>query len=142
MLQGSVEPAARSGHSIAFIQRKRSHRDAAEMSALAPIPIARFVALTATSERGKSPKIAVWRRNSWPVVGGRTRTPILVLFFSDQPPDDDRLNVLQNRSYPNPRLLEFCRRTPKLVTTLITQIVRFARPNIQIYDARAVDLYQ
>jgi len=29
-----------------------------------------------------------------------------------------------------------------MVTTLIVQIVRFARPNIQIYDARVVDLYQ
>ena len=29
-----------------------------------------------------------------------------------------------------------------MVTTLIAQIVRFARPNIQIYDARIVDLYQ
>jgi hypothetical protein len=29
-----------------------------------------------------------------------------------------------------------------MVTTLIAQIVRFARPNIQIYDARVVDLYQ
>jgi hypothetical protein len=30
----------------------------------------------------------------------------------------------------------------EMVTTLIAQIVRFARPNIQIYDARVVDLYQ
>jgi len=29
-----------------------------------------------------------------------------------------------------------------MVTTLIAQIVRFARPNIQIYDARVIDLYQ
>jgi hypothetical protein len=29
-----------------------------------------------------------------------------------------------------------------MVTTLIAQIVRFARANIQIHDARAVDLYQ
>ena len=29
-----------------------------------------------------------------------------------------------------------------MVTTLIAQIIRFARPNIQIYDARVVDLYQ
>jgi hypothetical protein len=29
-----------------------------------------------------------------------------------------------------------------MVTTPIAQIVRFARPNIQIYDARVVDLYQ
>ena len=28
------------------------------------------------------------------------------------------------------------------MTTLIAQIVRFARPNIQIYDAHVVDLYQ
>jgi hypothetical protein len=27
-----------------------------------------------------------------------------------------------------------------MVTTLIPQIVRFARPNIQIYDAHVVDL--
>ena len=30
----------------------------------------------------------------------------------------------------------------KLLTTLIAQIVRFARPNIQIYDAHVVDLYE
>jgi hypothetical protein len=30
----------------------------------------------------------------------------------------------------------------EMVTTLIAQIIRFARPNIQIYDARVVDLYQ
>jgi hypothetical protein len=30
----------------------------------------------------------------------------------------------------------------ELLTTLITQIVRFARPNIQIYDAHVVDLYE
>jgi maltoporin len=30
----------------------------------------------------------------------------------------------------------------EMVTTLIAQILRFARPNIQIYDARVVDLYQ
>jgi hypothetical protein len=29
-----------------------------------------------------------------------------------------------------------------MVITLIAQIVRFARPNIQIYDAQVVDLYQ
>ena len=29
-----------------------------------------------------------------------------------------------------------------MVTTLIAQIVRFARPNIQIYDAHVLDLYQ
>jgi hypothetical protein len=29
-----------------------------------------------------------------------------------------------------------------MLTTLIAQNVRFARPNIQIYDARVVDLYQ
>jgi hypothetical protein len=29
-----------------------------------------------------------------------------------------------------------------MATTLIAQIVRFACPNIQIYDARVVDLYQ
>ena len=29
-----------------------------------------------------------------------------------------------------------------MVSTLIAQIVRFARPNIQIYDAHVVDLYQ
>ena len=30
----------------------------------------------------------------------------------------------------------------EMVTTLIAQIIRFARPNIQIHDARVVDLYQ
>jgi len=30
----------------------------------------------------------------------------------------------------------------EMMTTLIAQIIRFARPNIQIYDARVVDLYQ
>ena len=29
-----------------------------------------------------------------------------------------------------------------MVSTLIAQVVRFARPNIQIYDAHVVDLYQ
>lgn len=29
-----------------------------------------------------------------------------------------------------------------MVTTLIAHIVLFARPSIQIYDARIVDLYQ
>lgn len=29
-----------------------------------------------------------------------------------------------------------------MVSTLIARIVRFARPNIQIYNAHAVDLYQ
>jgi hypothetical protein len=29
-----------------------------------------------------------------------------------------------------------------MVVTLIAQIVRFARPNVQIYDAQVVDLYQ
>ena len=28
------------------------------------------------------------------------------------------------------------------VSTLIAQIVRFSRPNIQIYDAHVIDLYQ
>jgi hypothetical protein len=38
-----------------------------------------------------------------------------------------------------------CRVLParsEMLTTLIAQIVRFARPNIQIYDAHVVDLYQ
>jgi hypothetical protein len=30
----------------------------------------------------------------------------------------------------------------EMMTTLIAQIVRFARLNIQIYDARVVELYQ
>ena len=30
----------------------------------------------------------------------------------------------------------------EMVTILVAQIIRFARPNIQIYDARVVDLYQ
>jgi transposase len=30
----------------------------------------------------------------------------------------------------------------EMATTLIAQIVQFARPNIQIYDAHVVDLYQ
>jgi hypothetical protein len=29
-----------------------------------------------------------------------------------------------------------------MLATLIAQIVRFARPNIQIYDAHVLDLYQ
>jgi hypothetical protein len=30
----------------------------------------------------------------------------------------------------------------ELLSTLIAQIVRFARPNIQIYDAHVIDLYE
>jgi hypothetical protein len=48
-----------------------------------------------------------------------------------------------SRSYTNPRLqARVLLARPKMATTLIAQIVRFAHPSIQIYDARVVDLYQ
>jgi len=69
--------------------------------------------------------------------------PIVVLFFSDQPPTIGRLNVFHSPSYTNPRLqARVLPARSEMVTTLIALIVRFARPNIQIYDARVVDLYQ
>lgn len=37
-------------------------------------------------------------------------------------------------------MLEFC--PSEMLTTLTAQVVRFARPNIQIYDTHVVDLYQ
>ena len=43
----------------------------------------------------------------------------------------------------NPRLqARVLQARPETVSTLIAQIVQFARPNIQIYDAHVVDLYQ
>ena len=46
-------------------------------------------------------------------------------------------------SYSNPRLqARVLQARSETVSTLIAQIVRFARPNIQIYDAHVVDLYQ
>jgi len=48
-----------------------------------------------------------------------------------------------NRFYANPRLqARVLVARSEMVTTRIAQIVRLARPNIQIYDARVVDLYQ
>lgn len=46
------------------------------MSTLAPKPIVPFVALTSTSERGKSPKIVVWRRKYWEGVAGERLGPL------------------------------------------------------------------
>jgi hypothetical protein len=42
----------------------------------------------------------------------------------------------------SPTLVFVLWRSIEIVTTLIAQIVPFARPNIQIYDAHVVDLYQ
>ena len=54
-----------------------------------------------------------------------------------------RHNVFHGGSYTNPRLqARVLQARPEMATTLIAQIVRFARPNIQIYDAHVVDLYQ
>jgi hypothetical protein len=52
--------------------------------------------------------------------------------------------ALPTSGNPNPRLQArvLPTRSEMVVTTLVAQIVRFARPNIQIYDARVVDLYQ
>jgi hypothetical protein len=48
-----------------------------------------------------------------------------------------------SRSYTNPRLqARVLPARSQMVTTLIAQIIRFARPNIQVYDARVADLYQ
>jgi hypothetical protein len=73
--------------------------------------------------------------------GGRTRTLILVLFFAISRQTIGRLSVFNSRSYTNPRLqARVLPARTEMVTTLIAQIVRFARPNIQIYDAHVVDL--
>jgi hypothetical protein len=73
--------------------------------------------LRATFQACEIVEIVGWRRKWWDLaISRRTMTSLL------------QAHVLLARS--------------EMVTTLIVQIVRFARPNIQIYDVRVVDHYQ
>lgn len=53
-----------------------------------------------------------------------------------------RLNVFHSRSNEPTVSGSSSAARSEVMTTLIAQVVRFARPNIQIYDAHVVDLYQ